>query len=290
LVDPKELVVTGKIVKIARPREEWYEDVEDPAALVREISKGKCEIDIFSFWQRLPETRPIYDYHMEWDSIAALPIKSFDHWWEKQINPKVRNMVRKASKRGIRVRMANFDDDFVKGMTDVFNETPIRQGKRFWHYGKDFSTIKREFSRNLHREDLIGAYFNDELVGFIMLAYAGEYAVLGQIISKIKYRDKAPNNALISKAVEVCDQKEIPYLVYAKWDTGTLGDFKRYNGFQKIELPRYYLPLTITGRLALQASLHHGIRGLLPEGTKRKLKKLLKSIRSGKRKTWRSVP
>ena len=61
---------------------------------------------------------------------------------------------------------------FVRGMTSIFNETPIRQGRPFLHYGKDFETVKREFSRFLFREEIFGAYVGEELVGFIMLADA----------------------------------------------------------------------------------------------------------------------
>ena len=69
----------------------------------------------------------------------------------------------------------------MAGITTIFNETPIRQGRHFLHYGKTCETVKREFSRFLFREEIFGAYLKDELVGFIMLANAGRYAVLGQI-------------------------------------------------------------------------------------------------------------
>jgi hypothetical protein len=184
-------------------------------------------------------------------------------------------MVRKAAKQGVVVREVEFNDDFVRGIVSIFNESAIRQGKPFWHYEKDFETVKRDFSRYLFREDLIGAYYNNELIGFIMLAHTGQYAVLGQIISKIRHRDKAPNNALVAKAVETCDRKRIPYLVYARWDTGSsLTDFKRYNGFEKVSLPRYYVPLTIKGQVALALGLHRGLVGVIPEGMKARLIKL----------------
>ena len=54
---------------------------------------------------------------MERDSIAALPIKSYSFWWEKQIERKARNKVRKAQKNGVIVKPATFDDRFVQGMT-----------------------------------------------------------------------------------------------------------------------------------------------------------------------------
>jgi hypothetical protein len=268
VVAGKEIVITGGLVKTARLAEEWYQDVEAPELIIEAIRKSRIKVDIFTFWQRLPETETKYNYYMEYESIAALPIKSFEHWWKNQINPKTRNLVRKAEKLGVVVKQADFDHEFISGMKDIFNETPIRQDKPFWHYGKDTETIKREFSKYLFREDLFGAYYNGELVGFIFLAYAEKYAVLGQIISKISHREKAPNNALIAKAVEICSNKKIPYLVYALWITGGLGDFKRHNGFERFDLPRYYVPLTLKGQIILKLRLHHGIVGIIPERLK----------------------
>jgi hypothetical protein len=142
------------------------------------------------------------------------------------------------------------------------------------HYGKDFETIKRQFSRFLFREEILGAYLGGELVGFIMLAYAGKYAVLGQIISKIAHRDVAPTNALLAKAVERCAEKGMPYLAYAHWLDDTLGDFKRNNGFQKFDLPRYFVPLTGKGKLALKLGLHRGWKEAVPKQIRSPLKKM----------------
>src|SRR5262249_42666419 len=73
VVDGKEIVITGGLVKTARLAEEWYQDVEDPELIVEAIKKSKVKVDIFTFWQRLPETEPKYKYYMELESIAALP-------------------------------------------------------------------------------------------------------------------------------------------------------------------------------------------------------------------------
>jgi hypothetical protein len=239
------------------------------------LKQNAGRVDLFTFCQRLPETTPKYEYYMDRDDIAVLPVKSYDHWWSKQIKSSTRAMVRKAAKQDVLVRKAEFDDDFVRGMVSIFNETPIRQDRRYGHYEKDFGTVKREFSKYLFREELLGAYYKDELIGFIMLAYTGQSAVLSQIISKVKYRDKAPNNALIAKAVECCDQKKIPYLVYARWDMGSsLTEFKRHNGFENVSLPRYYVPLTVKGRVVLRLGLHRRLEKVIPEGIKARLKKL----------------
>ena len=275
-INGQRIMVEGKALRIASFEQEWYEDVEDPQTLINELRKTESRPDILTFWQRLPDTQPKYSYSMETEPIAALPIKSYSYWWDKQIDCKTRNMVRKSQKKGVTVRMVSFDDELIQGMTSIFNETPIRQGRRFLHYGKDFETVKREFSRFLFREEIFGAYVGEELVGFIMLAYAGRYAYLGQIISKIARRDLAPNNALLAKAVERCAEKGIPYLAYALWLEDGLGGFKRSNGFERFDLPRYFVPLTPKGKLALKLGVHRGWKGAVPKHLRQPLKNLRK--------------
>lgn len=271
IIDKQEIIISGRLIKIARIEGEWFKDVKDPESLIKKIRDDRIEIDIFTFWQRLPNSLPQYNYTMEWDNVAALSISTFEHWWTKQIDAKTRNVIRKAEKKGVVIKVAQFDDNFVKGIADIFNETPIRQDKPFWHYGKDIETIKKEMSDRLDQAEWIGAYYDDNLIGFIKLLYAGEYAMTVEILSMIKHRDKSPTNALLSKAVEICHNKNVPYLVYAKWPTGTLADFKRNNDFKKIDLPRYYIPLTIKGRIALKLNLHHNIREMFPEKVRLRL-------------------
>ena len=273
-INGEKIMVEGKILRIAKLEQEWCDDAGDPEILAAALRNTADGPDILTFTQRLPDLEPKYGYQMELESMAVLPIKSYALWWEKQIERQARNKIRKAQKKGVVVRSTDFDDRLVHGMTLIFNETPIRQGRRFSHYGKDFETIKRQFSRFLFREEIFGAYLGDELVSFIFLADAGRYAFLGQIISKIACRDLAPNNALLAKAVERCAERGFPYLVYALWLDDSLGGFKRSNGFQRFDLPRYFVPLTKKGKLALKFGLHRGWKGAVPEQLRRPLKKL----------------
>jgi len=277
-VNNKSLLIQGRSVRIARLEYEWYDDLQDPESIITSLRHVAHPPDILTFWQRLPNVVPRYGYCMENDAIAALPIKSYSFWWQNQLDSAGRNMVRKAEKKGVVVKTTEFDDQFIEGMRSIFNETTIRQGKRFWHYGKDFHTLKSEFGRFLFREEILGAYLNQELIGFIMLAFAGDYAVLGQFISKIAHRDKAPNNILIAKAVQRCAEKGIPYLVYAKWVDGSLGDFKRHNGFEKVELPRYFVPLSMKGRIFVALRLYRGVGGAIPAPVLSWLKRLRRKI------------
>jgi hypothetical protein len=207
---------------------------------------------------------------MESDNAAVIQIISFDHWWTEQTTKNNRKRVRKAQNRGVEVKLSDFNDEFVAGIMSIYNESPIRQGRHFWHYGKDFETVKKENSTFIERADFIGAYYNNELVGFIKLVYTDKCADMMQIISKIKYHDKFVTNSLIAKAVEICDKKKIYYLIYGnffygKKETDSINIFKIRNGFQKLDFPRYYIPLTFKGKLALKLHLHHHLSELLPK-------------------------
>src|SRR5436190_13919145 len=135
-VNGKSIVIEGNFLRIGRLEHEWFEDLEDPQQLINSLQKIQHSPDILTFWQRLPDVQPKHSYTMRPDAIAALPIRSYSIWWEKQLHASARNKLRKAQKKGIVVTPASFDDEFVRGMTTIFNETPVRQGRHFLHYGK----------------------------------------------------------------------------------------------------------------------------------------------------------
>ncbi len=263
------------LLTVVSLEDEWYADIDDPPSVIN-VLKGNpgFKPDLFTFWQRIPFIEPKYSYHLEWQDIAVLPITSYDHWWNHQIKSRVRNQIRKSEKDGIVIKETSYDEAFVLGMTAIFNESPVRQGRKSWHYGKDSETIKKQFSRYLFREQMIGAYYRGEMIGFMMLGDAGRFGITGQILSSLKHRDKSPNNALIAKAVEICTTRKLGYLIYFFWSDDSLAEFKRRCGFQKVRIPRYYVPLTWKGELALKFRAHRGWKHLLPESIRTRLKKL----------------
>jgi len=272
-VQSRTVAVIGKWLKIASVFDEEAisgEVVPDPEPFLHELALTKCGADIFTFSQRIPYTQPKYCYPFEWDNAAALPITSYDDWFGKRIGTDVKQNVKKAVKRGVVTRSMPFDDAFVQGIVDIYNETPIRQGRPFWHYGKDFETVKADCAHCLEKSEFIGAYCGDEMIGFIKLLRVGLTNDLVLIVSKQKHFDKKPTNALLAKAVEVCAQKGVPYLTYAKFAYGSkanssLAEFKRRHGFEQINYPRYYVPLTNIGRLAIRFKLYRTLSEILPE-------------------------
>jgi len=268
----KEMQFEGRLVRIAHVDGEGYQFLDDPDTAVVALRKSGTRADLFTFIQKLSDTSPKHSFPMEWDNIAALPVSTFDHWMAHQIDFKVRNKVRKSAKNGVSVREVPFDDSLVQGIHAIYNETPIRQGKRFWHYGKDLEAVRRMNGTFLDRTIFIGAYLQDNLVGFVKLVANEDWSQAGlmQIVSMIQQRDKAPTNALVAQAVRSCADRKIANLWYANFSYGkkqqdSLADFKRHNGFQKVDVPRYYVPLTIVGRMALRMGLHRGTIDWIPE-------------------------
>lgn len=264
-INNKRLVFHGRLLTVAKLKDEWYDDIGDPEMIVNSLKKCSFKPDLFTFWQRLPDTCPIHPYYYEPEVLSAIPLKSFQHWWDKQIESDTRKKAKRAEKRGIEIKIVSLDDAFVRGVMEVYNETPVRQGKPFWHYGKSFEAVKEELSRDLAASKFIAAYDEGELVGFIKLNYAaGRFANPGLIVSKLKARKKYVNNALIAKSVEVCCQDGVPYLTYTTWRRGTLAEFLIRHGFEKTSVPRYWIALTTKGKVALRLGLHHGLRAYIP--------------------------
>jgi len=267
-----EIRIKGKLARIAYLDGEGYQFLEDPEGALASLRRSAMRVDLFTFIQKLSEPTPKYSYTVEWDNMAALPVSTFDHWMKNQIDFKVRNKVRKAAKNGIVVREVPFDDNLVRGVSAIYDESPIRQGMRFWHYRKDLDYVRRINATFMERSIFIGAFLEGTLIGFIKMVTDEHQSQAGlmQIVSMIGQRDKAPQNALIAHAVRSCAERGISYLWYANMSYGKkqrdgLADFKRHNGFQKIELPRYYVPLTAVGRLALRLGLHRGVGDWVPE-------------------------
>ena len=274
-IDGQTFSITRGPVTVLGLEDEWYDDLRDPEEVIRILRENAgFKADIFTFWQRVPDVAPRYPYHLEWEELAVLPIQSYDHWWNHRIKSRTRNLIRKSEKEGVVVRETAYDDDFIRGMTAIFNESPVRQGRRFWHYGKDFDTVKQQFSRYIHREHMIGAYYGDQMIGLVMLGNAGRFGITGQIISSLKHRDKATNNALVAKAVEVCEKLGLGYLIYLFWGDDSLAEFKRRCGFECTKIPRYYVPLTQKGQWGLRWSAHRGWKELVPKRIKVPLKRL----------------
>lgn len=272
-VDGKAIIVRGEHLRVAFVHNENWLDTEvgNPELCVNAL-KGECShrlrADMFTFAQIPPAATPKYSYPVEWESVAAVRTSNFEDWW-KQLPQEGRKNVRRSQKRGVVVTVSKLDDILVRALVELNNDSPMRQKIPFAHYGKSLDQVRKDQSTFLDRSEFICAYFGNELVGFMKLVYRGESASVLQFIPKASRGDMRPANALLARAVEVCEGKGISYLTYGMMNYGnkrdsSLRDFKCRNGFEEMLMPRFYIPLNAKGRLCMKLNLHRGLLGILP--------------------------
>lgn len=280
IVGGTEIAIGGRLVKTARLRHEWFEYLYDPKETIDQLQHCRPVADVFTFVQDINKTYSGLSFAKEMDSLAILPVVSYEKWWNA-LHFKVRNKIRKARKSGVELRQVALDDQLATDVELIYNESPIRQGKKFWHYGKNADVIKQDLSSFPDRTFFTGAYCEGELIGFMKL-YEGENILRTvHIIAKLSHRDKPIQDALIAKAVEICAQKQLAFLHYGSWSLGGLGTFKIKHGFARVDAPRYFVPLTAWGRLSLRLGLHHPIHDVLPQ-------KCVEGLLDARRK-WNSI-
>lgn len=265
------VVLPGKWLRIARIHDEdWVagSSIDEPESFIRRLKSVSPRPDIFTFAQHVSESQPRYPYAFEWEDAAAISITTYADWWNGL--PQVaRKNVRRAARRGVVVERVAFDDALIRGIKEIYDETPIRQGRRFWHYGKDLESVKRANASYLDRSEFLAAYHDRALIGFIKLVYVDDVARIMQILCRQGHSDKRPSNALLARAVEACCQRGMTYFIYGRYSYGSktessLIDFKRRNGFERIQFPRYFVPLTRKGEAAMALKLHLGFERLVP--------------------------
>jgi len=245
----------------------------------------KQGIDVLSFVER-SWCFEYYDKPSGWskstDNVAIAVFNDYKNWlWKlpeetesrldrarkarlevKVVNPKVSESVLDERKAGYKL---------AEGIWRIYNETPVRQGRSFLHYGVSLEQVQRHVfsTSNL----FLGAYLlvvvQRKLVGFAELEIGEETGAFAQILSLISYRHVMPNNALIAKAVEVCAERGCYWLVYGRMGNHpSLDRFKESNNFQKQVIKRYYVPLSLRGKVAVALGLHRDLKDAVPERLK----------------------
>ena len=177
-------------------------------------------------------------------------------------------MVRKAEKGGVKTEVVEPNEELAEGIWKIYNETPIRQERAFPHFGISLEAVKGAVF-SAHDSTFIGAFLDRELVGFIQLDHGDRIAIVAQILALQKHSDKAVNNALLAKAVEICAIRRCGWLMYGRiGNHPSLDTFKQNNGFIKFPICRYYIPVTKKGLIATRMGLHREVKDALPQRMK----------------------
>jgi hypothetical protein len=260
-----DIAVTGRLVRIVRLKDELYTSAPDPVEIQKQMRQAGIGADILSFVQDLDDAQPKYGYLREDEAFAVLRLTTFDHWYNKQLRCKARNTLRKAAGSDLETRVIEFSDELLHGIKAIYSDMPIVQGKRNWHYGKDLDTLRREHATFLDCSEFVGAYIGGELIGFAKVTHLKTYSIIMNLVAKVAYRDRAPSNALLARVVELTAARGTQLLNYGVWGRRGLNLFKTANAFERLTVPRYYVPLTLRGRVALRLGLHLSLKERLPE-------------------------
>jgi hypothetical protein len=260
----KEIAITGSFFRTARLRHEGCDYFDDPPGAVEAMCQGKPVADILTFVPEIYAARQNFSFRREVAPAAVLHVTTFDKWWTT-MSPKARNKIRKFEKAGAVIAPVELSDEFAKGVEAIYAESPIRQGRKFYHYGKKADAIKEELKSFLDRCEMYGAYYQGELIGFMKVFRGHQILRTVHILAKLSHRDKPVVDALLEKAVRICEANQIPHLQYGSWSARTLGDFKIKRGFERVEVPRYFAPLTGRGSWILEFNLHRGVRRFIPQ-------------------------
>lgn len=281
-VNGRLVVVKGHLLRVAKLDADKYHFIEDPTDILNGLRNGPTRVDIFSFLSKLSDPPfPLLSYPMEWDNLAVLQLSSFDNWWNNQIRFEARNRAKQAAKKGLTIREVPFSEELVRGIWEIYNECPIRQGRPFPHYRKPLEIVHREAATYLDWSIFIGAFQDAKLVGFAKLVTdeRRSQANFMNILSMMAHRDKAPTNAILAQAVRSCAARDCQYLVYQNFVYGnkppdTLSKFKEVNGFRRVEVPRYFVPVSPLGNVAVQLGFHRRLADRLPSAAAARLRKL----------------
>jgi hypothetical protein len=268
----ESLYVRKKLfVRIAKDNKEYEKDVPATDEYIKKLRERG--VDIYTFLER-SWCCPITDPQSSWvrtdDNVGLLETTTLTAWFTA-VGRKTRNMIRKAEKSGVKVKVVELTPKLVEGIWKIYNETPIRQGRAFPHYGQSLESVAYNMAI-AKKATFIGAYLESELVGFIQIIYGDQIAIISQILSLQKHWDKSLNNVLLAKAVEVCVTNGSRWLMYGRiGNHPSLDTFKKNNGFKKFPIARYYVPLTEKGKLAIRLGLHREFKDAVPEQLKKPL-------------------
>lgn len=262
----------GGIVRIARLDGEQFTFLSRPERIITELTVGPNSADLFSFLPEPVDPVAQFPYKHVPENLAVLSVTTFDEWWTNTIRGEVRTKARKAEKRGVDIREIPFGEDLLRGICYIYNETPIRQGRLFPHYGATEGWARDYAGTYLEHSLFLGAFLEESLVGFAKLIFSADSscACIIHLLSMIEHQDKAPTNALMARIVQACTARGVSRIIYGNYNYGKkssdgLSDFKRAHGFRRVDLPRYYIPVTQWGRIALAAGLHRGFTAYVPE-------------------------
>jgi hypothetical protein len=142
-----DIVLLGRFPRRAAIRdEEWLElnTRPHPIELAGALKQITAPADILTISGELDDPL-IPNLKCETDNVAIADTSDFERW-SMGLPEEARKNTRRATRRGIEIRAVHLDCELAEGIKKIYDETPVRQGRPFWHYGKDVATVLKENS------------------------------------------------------------------------------------------------------------------------------------------------
>lgn len=246
--------------------EQWCDQSHDPTGPLTIDPKSVAQVlverpgfaDLFSFeW---PPSQPLdlqgLHHAIRWTNRAVLPTLDPARWWA-ELPQETRKNVRRAERRGVKIREVTWSADLARAIKRIYDESPLRQGRAFWHYGKSLEQVMQDNATYLDRATFLGAYIEDELVAFMKWVKVNDQGRIMQILALQAHQDKRPLISLIAHAVTVCHRQNLTGLIYGQMTYGakaqsSMMEFKRRLGFSQEEVRNLVVAVTPKGRWALR--------------------------------------
>ena len=152
----------------ARDTRLYLKDIHQTPRLFYKL--GKRNLDVFTFVDRswckgTHQTSPRANYKIH-ENVLFLHLKTYDDWWNR-IGKKSRNMVRKATKSGLQFMQVEPNDKIACDILRIYKSSCVKQGRRNYNFDVTLDEVKAKIS--LSNRVIIGAFFQNELVGFATL-------------------------------------------------------------------------------------------------------------------------
>ncbi|MGE5328828.1 MAG: lipid II:glycine glycyltransferase FemX [Deltaproteobacteria bacterium] len=124
--------------------------------------------------------------------------KGIESIWRDSISSKNRNMIRKAEKAGVQIKISNDFSNFI----DLYNSTMNRVGAgQYYFFNQEYyKEMSSSMSSNLF---LLEASLENKIIAAAVFLYQGEYLNYHLSGSNIDYLEYAPNNLLLYEAIKI---------------------------------------------------------------------------------------
>lgn len=242
--------------RFARDSRSYLKDIRLTPELLKALRER--EADVFTFvdrgWCNGPNPTSQPSKYKIRQNMLFMHLKSYGDWWNSvgRKSRNMRNIVRKAQKSGLRFVEVKSSEEVACDILRIYRSSPIKQERRNFNLDVTLEEVKEKLS--LPNYVIVGAYLGRELVGFGSLRFGDRAAYFRTLASLEEHKDKAVNNGLIAKVIEVCLEKGSEWLVYASWgywpQPESVVTFAINNGFRRGTVYRYYVPLTPKGHVA----------------------------------------